>query len=133
MLGKTGCGITELYNLRGQVDILTGTLGSFGAVGGFTTGRKEIIDMPRQRSRLYLFSNSPSPVVGASIEMFKMLGESDAPRRQAREERRAFPQGYDGRRLRHQAYAVGYLRRDALRCQLSQDFAARLQDSRASS
>ncbi len=81
VLGKTGRGITELFNLRGQVDILTGTLGKAfgGAVGGFTTGRKEIIDMLRQRSRPYLFSNSlPPAVVGASIEMFKMLAESDA-------------------------------------------------------
>ena len=80
VLGATGRGITELYNLRGQVDILTGTLGKAfgGAVGGFTTGRKEIIDMLRQRSRPYLFSNSlPPAVVGASIEMFKMLSESD--------------------------------------------------------
>ena len=80
VLGATGRGITELYNLRGQVDILTGTLGKAfgGAVGGFTTGRKEIIDMLRQRSRPYLFSNSlPPAVVGASIEMFKMLEESD--------------------------------------------------------
>ncbi len=80
VLGKTGRGITELYNLRGQVDILTGTLGKAfgGAVGGFTTGRKEIIDMLRQRSRPYLFSNSlPPAVVGAGIELFKMLGESD--------------------------------------------------------
>lgn len=81
VLGKTGRGITELYNRRGQVDILTGTLGKAfgGAVGGFTTGRKEIIDLLRQRSRPYLFSNSlPPAVVGASIEMFKMLAESDA-------------------------------------------------------
>ncbi len=81
VLGKTGRGITELYNLRGQVDILTGTLGKAfgGAVGGFTTGRKEIIAMLRQRSRPYLFSNSlPPAVVGASLEMFKMLSESDA-------------------------------------------------------
>ena len=80
VLGATGRGITELYNLRGQVDILTGTLGKAfgGAVGGFTTGRKEIIDMLRQRSRPYLFSNSlPPAVVGAGIEMFKMLEESD--------------------------------------------------------
>ncbi|MDO4757756.1 MAG: glycine C-acetyltransferase [Rikenellaceae bacterium] len=81
VLGKTGRGITELYNLRGKVEILTGTLGKAfgGAVGGFTTGRKEIIEMLRQRSRPYLFSNSlPPAVVGAGIEMFKMLGESDA-------------------------------------------------------
>ena len=80
VLGKTGRGITELYDLRGKVDILTGTLGKAfgGAVGGFTTGRKEIIDMLRQRSRPYLFSNSlPPAVVGAGIEMFKMLKESN--------------------------------------------------------
>ena len=80
VLGQTGRGITELYNLRGQVDILTGTLGKAfgGAVGGFTTGRKEIIDLLRQRSRPYLFSNSlPPAVVGAGIELFKMLGESN--------------------------------------------------------
>ena len=79
VLGKTGRGITELYDLRGQVDILTGTLGKAfgGAVGGFTTGRREIIDMLRQRSRPYLFSNSlPPAVVGAGIETFKMLAES---------------------------------------------------------
>ena len=80
VLGATGRGITELYNLRGQVDIITGTLGKAfgGAVGGFTTGRKEIIDMLRQRSRPYLFSNSlPPAIVGAGIELFKMLAESD--------------------------------------------------------
>ena len=107
VLGKTGRGITELYDLRGKVDILTGTLGKAfgGAVGGFTTGRKEIIDMLRQRSRPYLFSNSlPPAVVGAGIEMFRMLAESNA-----------LPQGHDGRRFRHQAHAVGHLRRDALR------------------
>ena len=78
VLGATGRGITELYNLRGEVDIITGTLGKAfgGAVGGFTTGRKEIIDMLRQRSRPYLFSNSlPPAVVGAGIELFKMLEE----------------------------------------------------------
>ena len=79
VLGKTGRGITELYDLRGKVDILTGTLGKAfgGAVGGFTTGRREIIDMLCQRSRPYLFSNSlPPAVVGAGIETFKMLTES---------------------------------------------------------
>ncbi len=80
VLGATGRGITELYDLRGEVDIITGTLGKAfgGAIGGFTTGRKEIIDMLRQRSRPYLFSNSiPPAVVGAGIEMFKMLAESN--------------------------------------------------------
>ena len=80
VLGATGRGITELYNLRGEVDIITGTLGKAfgGAVGGFTTGRKEIIDRLRQRSRPYLFSNSlPPAVVGAGIELFKMLEQSN--------------------------------------------------------
>ena len=81
VVGKTGRGVTELYNIRGQVDILTGTLGKAfgGAIGGFTTGRKEIIELLRQRSRPYLFSNSvPPAVVGASLEVFRMLKESDA-------------------------------------------------------
>ncbi len=81
VVGATGRGITELYGLRGKIEILTGTLGKAfgGAVGGFTTGKKEIIDMLRQRSRPYLFSNSiPPAVVGASLEVFKMLGESNA-------------------------------------------------------
>ena len=81
VVGKTGRGVTEQFNVRGRVDIITGTLGKAfgGAVGGFTTGRKEIIAMLRQRSRPYLFSNSlPPAVVGAGLEMFKMLGESNA-------------------------------------------------------
>lgn len=76
VVGKTGRGVTELYNLRGKVDIITGTLGkSFGGgCGGFTVARQEIVDMLRQRSRPYLFSNSvPPAVVGASIEVFRML------------------------------------------------------------
>jgi len=79
VVGKTGRGVTELYNIRGQVDIITGTLGKAfgGAIGGFTTGRKEIIDMLRQRSRPYLFSNSiPPSVVGAGIRMFDMMEET---------------------------------------------------------
>ena len=80
VVGKTGHGVSEFYNTYGRVDIYTGTLGkSFGgAVGGFTTGRKEIIDVLRQSSRPYLFSNSiPPSVVGAGIETFKMLKESN--------------------------------------------------------
>lgn len=76
VVGKTGRGVTELYNLRRKVDIITGTLGkSFGGgCGGFTVARQEIVDMLRQRSRPYLFSNSvPPAVVGASIEVFRML------------------------------------------------------------
>lgn len=71
VVGKTGRGVTELFNLRGKVDIITGTLGKAfgGAIGGFTTGRKEIIEMLRQRSRPYLFSNSlPPMVVNAGID-----------------------------------------------------------------
>ena len=81
VVGKTGHGVAEEFNLYGRIDIHTGTLGkSFGgAVGGFTTGRQEIIDMLRQRSRPYLFSNSLPPMIcGAGIELFKMLEESDA-------------------------------------------------------
>lgn len=80
VVGKTGRGVSELFNLRGKIDIITGTLGKTfgGAIGGFTTGRKEIIDMLRQRSRPYLFSNSlPPAVVNAGIEVFKMFKESD--------------------------------------------------------
>ena len=80
VVGKTGRRVAEQFDCYGRIDIFTGTLGKAfgGAVGGFTTGRKEIIDMLRQRSRPYLFSNSiPPSVVGASIEVFKMLSESD--------------------------------------------------------
>ncbi|MGV8095466.1 MAG: glycine C-acetyltransferase [Mangrovibacterium sp.] len=80
VVGKTGRGVTELYNCRGKVDIITGTLGKAfgGAIGGFTTGRKEIIDMLRQRSRPYLFSNSIPPMIaGAGIRMFEMMTETN--------------------------------------------------------
>ena len=80
VVGPTGRGVAEQFDCYGRIDIHTGTLGKAfgGAVGGFTTGRKEIIDMLRQRSRPYLFSNSlPPMIVAAGIELFKMLGESD--------------------------------------------------------
>ena len=80
VVGPTGRGVAELYDAYGKIDIFTGTLGkSFGgAMGGFTTGHKEIIDLLRQRSRPYLFSNSLAPAItGASIEMFAILNESD--------------------------------------------------------
>ena len=80
VVGKTGHGVSEFFNTYGRVDIYTGTLGKAfgGALGGFTTGRKEIIDLLRQRSRPYLFSNSLAPcIIGASLEVFKMLKESD--------------------------------------------------------
>jgi glycine C-acetyltransferase len=80
VVGATGHGVAEQFDCYGKIDIFTGTLGKAfgGAVGGFTTGRKEIIDMLRQRSRPYLFSNSlPPMVVAAAIEMFQMLKESN--------------------------------------------------------
>ena len=80
VVGATGRGVTELFNIRGQVEIITGTLGKAfgGAVGGFTTGKKEVIDMLRQRSRPYLFSNSlPPMVVSAGIKMFDMMNETN--------------------------------------------------------
>jgi len=80
VVGETGRGITERYNLRGKIEIITGTLGKAfgGAIGGFTTGKKEIIDLLRQRSRPYLFSNSiPPMVVSAGIRMFEMMDETN--------------------------------------------------------
>jgi len=131
VLGATGRGITELYDLRGEVDILTGTLGKAfgGAVGGFTTGRREIIDMLRQRSRPYLFSNSlPPAVVGAGIELFKILGQSNElhDRLVANVEHfRAgmMAAGFDIKPTQSAICAV--MLYDA---KLSQDFAARLQE-----
>ena len=78
VVGATGHGVSEFFKTYGRVDIYTGTLGKAfgGAMGGFTTGRKEIIDLLRQRSRPYLFSNSVAPgIIGASLEVFKMLKE----------------------------------------------------------
>lgn len=80
VVGKTGRGVSELYSCRGKVDIFTGTLGKAfgGAIGGFTTGRKEIIDMLRQHSRPYLFSNSIPPMVAAAgIKTFDLLEQSN--------------------------------------------------------
>ena len=80
VVGKTGRGVTEQFNLRGKVEILTGTLGKAfgGAIGGFTTGKKEIIDMLRQRSRPYLFSNSIPPMVAAAgCKMVEMMSETN--------------------------------------------------------
>ena len=80
VVGQTGRGVTERFDLRGQIEILTGTLGKAfgGAMGGFTTGRKEIIDMLRQRSRPYLFSNSMAPgLVAAGCRMFDMMSETN--------------------------------------------------------
>ena len=80
VVGKTGRGVSEYFDIMGKLDIITGTLGKAfgGAVGGFTTGHKEIIEMLRQRSRPYLFSNSlPPAVVNAGIRMFDMMSETN--------------------------------------------------------
>ena len=80
VVGNTGRGVTERYNLRGEIEIITGTLGKAfgGAIGGFTTGKKEIIELLRQRSRPYLFSNSIPPMVAAAgIRMFAMMDETN--------------------------------------------------------
>jgi len=80
VVGETGRGVTERYNLWGKIEIITGTLGKAfgGAIGGFTTGKKEIIDLLRQRSRPYLFSNSIPPMVAAAgIRMFEMMDETN--------------------------------------------------------
>lgn len=80
VVGKTGRGVTELHNIRGKVEIITGTLGKAfgGAIGGFTTGKKEIIELLRQRSRPYLFSNSIPPMVAAAgIRMIDMMTETN--------------------------------------------------------
>ena len=80
VVGKTGRGVTELFNIRGKVEIITGTLGKAfgGAIGGFTTGKKEIIELLRQRSRPYLFSNSIPPMVAAAgIRIFDMMTKTN--------------------------------------------------------
>lgn len=80
VVGKTGRGVTEHYNLKGKIEIITGTLGKAfgGAIGGFTTGKKEVIEMLRQRSRPYLFSNSIPPLVAAAgIKMVEMMSETN--------------------------------------------------------
>ncbi len=131
VVGETGRGVSEEYNLRGKIDIITGTLGKAfgGAIGGFTTGRKEIIDMLRQRSRPYLFSNSlPPSVVTASMEVFDMLEESNELHDKLVENRDYFKQkmldaGFDIKPSDSAILAV--MLYDA---KLSQDFAKRLLD-----
>ena len=94
--GKTGRGSVEYRDVMGRVDIITSTLGKAlgGAMGGFTTGRKEIIELLRQRSRPYLFSNSLAPtIVGASLEVFKMLDESTELRDRLEENTKYFKNG----------------------------------------
>ena len=131
VVGETGHGVSELCKTYGRVDIYTGTLGKAfgGALGGFTTGRKEIIDMLRQSSRPYLFSNSiPPSVVGAGIEMFKILDESNEIHDRLVENVEYFrtkmlAAGFDIKPTQSAICAV--MLYDA---KLSQDYAARLQD-----
>ena len=123
-------GVAEQFNAYGRVDIFTGTLGKAfgGAMGGFTTGKKEIIDMLRQRSRPYLFSNSVAPaIIGASLEMFKILKESDALHTKLMDNvnyfrDRMLAAGFDIKPTQSAICAV--MLYDA---KLSQDFAAKMQ------
>ncbi len=94
-VGRTGRGVTEYFGVMGQVDLITGTLGKAlgGAIGGFTTGRREIIELLRQRSRPYLFSNSlPPMVVGAAIAVFDLLSETTELRDRLEQNTRYFRQ-----------------------------------------
>jgi glycine C-acetyltransferase len=129
VVGPTGRGVTELYNLRGKVEIITGTLGKAfgGAIGGFTTGKKEIIELLRQRSRPYLFSNSIPPMVAAAgIKMFDMMGETNELQDRLHENTAYFLQkmkeaGFDLKPTKSAIVAV--MLYDA---KLSQDMAAKL-------
>ena len=97
-IGKTGRGTIELKEVMGRVDIITGTLGKAlgGAMGGYTTGRKEIIEILRQKSRPYLFSNSLAPaIVGASLKVFEMLSGSTALRDQLEDNTKYFKKGME--------------------------------------
>ncbi len=131
VVGVTGRGVTERFNLKGQIEIITGTLGKAfgGAMGGFTTGKKEIIDMLRQRSRPYLFSNSMAPgLVAAGIRMFEMMSETNElqDKLHANTEyfiREMVAKGFDCKPSESAICAV--MLYDA---PLSQKFAARMQD-----
>lgn len=131
VVGKTGRGVTELYNLKGKIEIITGTLGKAfgGAIGGFTTGKKEIIAMLRQRSRPYLFSNSIPPMVaGAGIRMFDMMSETNELQDKLHENTAYFVDkmklaGFDIKPT--QSAICALMLYDA---KLSQDFAAKMLD-----
>jgi glycine C-acetyltransferase len=129
VVGKTGRGLTELYDLKGKVEIITGTLGKAfgGAIGGFTTGIKEIIELLRQRSRPYLFSNSIPPMVAAAgIRMIDMMTKTNELQDRLHHNSEYFIKkmtelGFDIKPTRSAICAV--MLYDA---KLSQDFAARL-------
>lgn len=130
-MGKTGRGTHEHCNVMGRIDIITGTFGKAlgGAMGGFTSGRKEIVEMLRQRSRPYLFSNSLAPsIVGASIEVLNMLSSSTALRDKLWENTEYFRSqilaaGFDIKPGTHPIVPI--MLYDA---KLAQDFATRLLD-----
>ncbi len=129
VVGDCGRGITELFGRMGEVDIITGTLGKAfgGAIGGFTTGRKEIIALLRQRSRPYLFSNAlPPAVVGAGIRAFDMLSECTDLQDKLRRNTRVFVDGMEaaGFELKPTQSAIcAVMIYDA---RITQEFAARL-------
>lgn len=130
-MGATGRGVHELCGVMGRIDIITGTLGKAlgGASGGFTSGRKEIIDMLRQRSRPYLFSNSLAPsIVGASIAVLDMLSETTALRDKLEENtlyfrKRMTDAGFDIKPGTHAICPI--MLYDAV---IAQKFAARMQE-----
>ncbi len=130
-IGPNGRGTPEHFGVQDKIDILTGTLGKAfgGAMGGYTTGRKEIIEMLRQRSRPYLFSNSLAPmIVGGALEVFRMLSRSNELRDRLMENARYFKEeivkaGFDIKPTESAIIAI--MLYDA---KLSQDFAARLLD-----
>lgn len=131
VVGKTGRGVTEQFNLRGKVEILTGTFGKAfgGAIGGFTTGKKEIIEMLRQRSRPYLFSNSIPPLVAAAgIKMVEMMSTTTTLQDKLHQNTEYFMEkmtkvGFDIKPTQSAICAV--MLYDA---KISQDFAAKLQE-----
>jgi glycine C-acetyltransferase len=131
VVGKTGRGTTEQFDLRGKIEIITGTLGKAfgGAIGGFTTGKKEIIDMLRQRSRPYLFSNSiPPAIAAAGIKMFEMIDRTNELQDRLHENTAYFVEklkaaGFDIKPTQSAICAV--MLYDA---KLSQDMAAKLQE-----
>lgn len=129
VVGETGRGVTELFDVRGKVDIITGTLGKAfgGAIGGFTTGKKEIIEMLRQRSRPYLFSNSlPPSVVGAGIRMFDMMSETTALQDQLHENTKYFMNKMKGAGFDLKPTASAICALMLYDAKLSQDFASKL-------
>lgn len=130
-MGKTGRGTHEYRGVMGKIDIITGTLGKAlgGAMGGFTSGRKEVIDLLRQRSRPYLFSNSLAPsIVGASIAVIDMLSETTALRDKLWENTKYFREkitaaGFDIKPGEHPIVPIMLYE-----AKLAQEFASRLMD-----